>query len=163
MPGLTQPLDFRRHLRRPPAGGLDPVPFLDLLLVGLFLALNFSAFVIAPGSRIDLPRSESEGFLVSSSTAVLTVDRNQLFFFQGAKLSEAGLPGHFRRYLEDLPEEASAPSLLVKADTSIEAGVLFRLMDLARQAGFTKIHLAAESSPRTSLETMTLPGVAQEP
>lgn len=145
MPSLTEPLEFRKHLRSAPGTGMDGIPFLDVLLIAVFTALNLSSFVIAPGTLIELPRSESGDFAPSTDTAVLTVDRNGLFFFEGAKLSGSSLIKHFSNYVDGHSTRlASAPTLLIKADSSISAKALFTLMDQARQAGFVRVHLAAE-------------------
>jgi biopolymer transport protein ExbD len=147
MAGLTQPLEFRRFLRSAPVAGFDFVPFLDAILLAMFIALNVSAFVIAPGTTIRLPESAAVEAPRESPTAVLTVDRNQLYFFQGVKLSPLTLESHLATFVEELnTDDGDDPSatLLIKADASISTNNLFGLMDLARRAGFSRIHLAAE-------------------
>ena len=149
MAGLTQPLEFRRFMTSSPRPGLDPVPFLDAMLIALFVALNASAFVLAPGTTIELPSSTTMEAIDAAPTAVLTVDRNELYFFEGSKLATASLEGRLRRYIEDLgtDQDRSAALLLLKVDSTIPSSALFELMDIARRAGFARIHLAAE--PRT--------------
>ncbi len=145
MASLTEPLEFRKQMRSAPRAGLDGIPFLDVLLIAVFTALNLSSFVIAPGTVIELPTSESGDFAPSPDTAVLTVDRNGLFFFEGAKLSESSLVKHFSSYIEGRSSHVPAPpELLIKADSTISAKALFALMDKAREAGFVRVHLAAE-------------------
>lgn len=146
MTSITQPLEFRKLIRAQPQPGFDFVPFLDALLIGVFIALNASAFIISPGADIRLP--ESSALLASRSDpiAVLTVDRNELFFFEGDKLSIRTLKSRLAAYvdarLQSDPEHP--PTLLLKADESLSAGNLFNLMDLAREVGFARVHLAAE-------------------
>ena len=149
MAGLTQPLELRRFMTSAPKAGLDPVPFLDAMLITLFIALNASAFVLAPGTKIQLPSSETMEAIDSAPTAVLTVDRNELYFFEGSKLATASLEAQLRRYIEDLGSDGARSSalLLLKVDSTLPSSSLFELMDIARRAGFARIHLAAE--PRT--------------
>jgi biopolymer transport protein ExbD len=150
MAGLTQPLEFRKLMTSGPKPGLDPVPFLDAMLIALFIALNSSAFVLAPGTTIQLPTSGTMEALESAPTAVLTVDRNELYFFEGSKLATASVETRLKRYVEDLgsePESAGA-LLLLKVDSTIPSSTLFELMDIARRAGFARIHLAAEPRDR---------------
>lgn len=145
MSSLTEPLEFRKHMRSAPRSGMDGIPFLDVLIIAVFTAVNLSSFVIAPGTLIELPTSESGDFAPSPDTAVLTVDRNGLFFFEGAKLSESSLVRQFSTYLDERSNLLdSAPTLLIKADSSISAKALFTLMDQAREAGFVQVYLAAE-------------------
>lgn len=151
MAGLTQPLEFRRFLVSAPRAGFDFVPFLDAVLIVLFVALNTSLFVIAPGTRIRLPESPAMESSPRSPTAVLTVDQNELYFFGGRKLSSLSLQAHLNSFVKEVVHDGSGPveaTLLIKADASLPSRSLFALMDMARQAGFTEIHLASEA-PRT--------------
>ncbi len=150
MASLTQPFAFRNHLTSRPAAGVDAVPFLDLILIALFAGLNLSRFVLAPGIAVQLPTSSSRQILPQGPAAVLTVDRNQLYFFEGGKFTAATLETRLRDYLQQASSRPTAQPgavLVIKADASITAETLFWLMDLAREAGFTQVHLAAESAP----------------
>jgi biopolymer transport protein ExbD len=146
MSGLTQPLEFRRHMTSAPKQGFDVIPFLDAFLIVLFVALNTSAFVVAPGATIQLPVSSTVEASPDVTTAVLTVDRNQLYFFEGRKLAEISLQARLKDYVDLVklsgPEEETV--LLIKADSSITSSTLFQLMEIARNAGFNQVHLAAE-------------------
>ncbi|HSH08839.1 MAG TPA: biopolymer transporter ExbD [Oceanipulchritudo sp.] len=154
MAGLTQPLEFRKFIRSAPQPGFDVVPFLDAILIALFVALNASVFVLAPGTIVHLPQSDTLEAAQSAPTAVLTVDRNELYFFKGRKLAKVSLEGQLRQYIEDLgpKHQESGAVLLLKADSSITSATLFSLMDTARKAGFSQIHLAAELKPGTQVE-----------
>lgn len=149
MAGLTQPLEFRKFQRSMPHSGFDAVPFFDALLIALFVAINLSSFITPPGTTIQLPVSPSVTAPPGVQAAVLTVDRNQLFFFEGLKLTKDSLQPRLQAYTERFP--AREALLLIKADASIQASVLFELMDIARGAGFDRVHLAAEP------ETLNLP------
>lgn len=143
MAGLTEPFEFKKCLRCIPRPGFDTVPFIDALLIGVFVALNTSAFLLTPGTAVQLPVSQSLAPVRSSPSAVLTVGRNDLYFFEGKKLARLTIQEHLSRYVAGLREN-SHPVLLLKADASIPSSSLFNLMDIAREAGFLEIHLAAE-------------------
>ncbi|MEX0324597.1 MAG: ExbD/TolR family protein [Puniceicoccaceae bacterium] len=152
MAGLTQPLEFRKHLLCRPRRGFDIVPFLDAFLIVLFVSLNTSAFILAPGTAVQLPLSGAMEPSRDLPTAVLTVDRNELYFFEGRKLAALTLEARLREFIEnggDTTRESGAV-LLIKADATITSDVLFGLMDTARQAGFSEVHLAAEPAIRGS-------------
>lgn len=129
-----------------PRQGFDVVPFLDAFLIVLFVALNTSAFVVAPGATIQLPVSATVEASPAATTAVLTVDRNQLYFFEGRKLAELSIESRLKDYVDN--QKLSGPGeetvLLIKADSTITSSTLFQLMEIARNAGFNQIHLAAE-------------------
>lgn len=145
MAGLTQPLAFREFMRSQPAAGFGVVAFLDALLIACFVALNASAFMLAPGTVIQLPSSRVAEPAGSGPLAVLTVDRNDLYFFEGRKLARNALSERLRAFVQSEHMRAGeGPVLLLKADATIPAASLFQIMDAAREAGFTRIHLAAE-------------------
>ena len=146
MARLTQPLEIRKYMRSAPRPGFDVVPFLDALLIALFVSLNASAFVLAPGTTIQLPSTQRMETIQAAPTAVLTVDRNELYFFHGKKLAKGSLESQLKRYIDTLKPstDQGGAILLLKADADLSSKALFDLMDIARRAGFTKIHLAAE-------------------
>jgi biopolymer transport protein ExbD len=146
MAGLTQPLEFRRHLLCAPKPGFDVIPYIDAFLIALFVALNASVFVMAPGTAVQLPASAAMEPAQTLPTAVLTVDRNELYFFEGRKLAALSLQDRLEEFIRRSEEESGGEGavLLLKADSTITSKVLFNLMDIARDAGFTQVHLAAE-------------------
>lgn len=154
MAGLTQPLEFRRFMGSAPRAGFDVVPFVDAIAICLFVALNVSAFVVAPGTTIQLPESSARQASQAAPAAVLTVDRNELYFFEGDKLSSLTLESHLVAHVESLRRRSAnqEPALLIKADASISTAALFQLLDLARRAGFVRVHLAAEPGFEESAE-----------
>lgn len=143
MPRLTEPLEFKRHLQCRPVPGFDVIPFLDALLIVAFIALNTSVFVFSPGTTVQLPVSQSVEATRVGPSAVLTVGKNELYFFEGRKLARLTLQEHLSRYVASRQGDA-APVLLLKTDASITSSTLFNLMDIARKAGFSEVHLAAE-------------------
>ena len=72
VPSLTAPLNLRQFLKAPPTG-LDPVPVLDLLLIGLFFALFNSQFILPPGLTIELPQAGARELAGVPVTAVVTL------------------------------------------------------------------------------------------
>ncbi|NDV62628.1 hypothetical protein G0Q06_09210 [Puniceicoccales bacterium CK1056] len=146
MPGITEPLELRKFIGCRPRSGFDVVPFLDVILIGLFVSLNVSAFILTPGTAIRLSKSSSLELQRGSVAAVLTVDRNELYFFDGEKLSALTLESHLKDYVTEngLGTEDFPATLLIKADATISTETLFMLMDLAGRAGFSEVHLAAE-------------------
>jgi len=164
MAGLTQPLELKRFIRIAPKSGFDCVPFIDVILIAVFISLNISAFVILPGISVELPQTRSFAAMEGDFTGVLTVDRNAAFFFEGKKVSPSGLEDQLRQFVDESRiEGVTAPriTLLIKSDASVSASYLMELMEMAQSAGFAKVHLASESIPINRPEnwkSLTLPG-----
>lgn len=146
---LTRPLDLRRHLHEPPRS-FDPVPLLDLCLIGLFFALFSSRFLFAPGTAIDLPAIPSGQAIGLPADAVLTVrslgDR-EVFLFDGRILSDQGLA----LALQERVARSSnlQPVLLLKADQGLPLERLLEISNQARTAGFATIQLATREENAT--------------
>jgi biopolymer transport protein ExbD len=141
-PALVEPIRLRAHLRAGPTPGFDATPFVDVLCIALFIALAGSRFIFAPGVAIDLARVPSLETQAAAPAAVLTIDRNQLVFFDGVKIPVPAIEDTLRAWLRQAG--GRDPVLLVKADVSMGLDELFRLLDIARRAGFVRVHLAAE-------------------
>jgi biopolymer transport protein ExbD len=137
-------------MRSHPKDKMDLLPFLDVLLIGLFVSLNFSSFIMAPGIEVTLPESSHFSGNPSAPVAVLTIDRNELYFFEGQMLTWDSLKGSFERYLSESRANSAAQKdalLLLKAHRDLPLEVLIKSMDLANETGFTSIHLATEFYP----------------
>ena len=144
-------------MRSGPRPGFDVVPFLDAVIIAFFVALNASAFVLAPGAAIQLPVSQTVESTPVAPIAVLTVDRNELYFFEGRKLAKSTLAYQLKAFVEEVggDDGRAGAILLLKADSSITSSTLFSLMDVARSAGFSQVHLAAELQSPAPLSTTT--------
>jgi len=148
MASLTQPLDLRRFIRITPKSGFDCLPYLDFTLIVAFIFINVSSFVILPGVAVELPSGRSAASVAGEYTTVLTIDRNEAFFFEGNKIPASGLEEHLRTFVDEFRPGLRNPphvTLLLKSDASVSASFLIELMELARSAGFSRVLLASES------------------
>lgn len=142
MASLVDPLNLQQRLRRRPQTGLDPTPFVDVLIILAVFALGVSRFVQAPGMELDLVRANSFTHTLATPSAALTIDPYGSIFFQGLKIPEERLASTLRAYIEQQSQDRLV--LLVMADVSMNLEQLFGLMDTAREAGFHQVQLAAE-------------------
>lgn len=149
---ITQPLNLRGYLRSAPQSGWDVIAVLDLALIAALLFLNHSRFVFAPGAEVDLVRTRSETAGTLAGTAVLTVERNGLLFFDGRKVTAATLQ---EALLEFTAGHTGEAVLLLKLDRSLSLEELFALFEIARISGFDRVQIAAESASAAE----TLPGM----
>ncbi len=140
---IVRPLDLQRHLAR--AGDhVDVVPFLDLLLIGLFFVLAGSRFIFAPGLAIDLPHSGSGPMSGLPPTAVLTVQESELILFEGQIVPINALAERLRRFVSG--HVVADPVLLVQADRNVDIQEILTICELARRAGFVSVQLAAQEA-----------------
>jgi biopolymer transport protein ExbD len=147
MSQLSQPLQFRQFLTNRKVALIDPVPFIDLLFIGIFFASQASWFILTPGASVELPVSYSQAAVVGGPGAILTVGPNGLYFFDSRKISRPALRGQLADFVAKSRDSTGAKPLrlLIKVDRQVSMELLFTLIDEAREAGFAEIHFAAEA------------------
>lgn len=154
VPSLTSPLNLRQFLR-PADSRLDPVPFLDLLLIGLFFALFNSQFILPQGLDIELPQAGREVVTGTPVAAVVTLlppppsesGALGLVLFEGDIIRQEQLRGALRQFLQATRNRDDRAVLLVKMDRRASLAQLTAVAEAARAAGFTAVQIAAEERP----------------
>jgi biopolymer transport protein ExbD len=143
---ITRPLNFRSLLRRQPGLRWSGLPFVDLTMIAAFLALGASPFLFVPGAEVDLVNVESGLMGSRAPAAVLTAGANQLFFFEGLKVDREALPATLAAHVATNPGDERR--LLLKIDQDAPLEDVFRILETARRAGFSSVHLAADERRR---------------
>ncbi|MEM9227272.1 MAG: biopolymer transporter ExbD [Verrucomicrobiota bacterium] len=136
---LTRPLELERHLTVPDKR-IDVAALFDLLLIALMFLLLSSRFVFAPGETIELPVLDAELVPGVPTLSVLTYKTDELMILDGRIIT-------LERWEQELArsEAQSTGYLLVKADRELPLQTLLRLSELARQAGYTGLQIAANT------------------
>lgn len=160
---LSSPFNLRERLRNPDYR-IGIVPLASVLLVAFFLFAMTSKFIFAPGLTVELtpgknpdvaPISDSAKYVLpvfdgpvagKTTSAVLSIKNDSMFIFDG---------NIYRNLSDALPPVSSARAgtrgiLLVKMDRSSSIQGLFDLTKVARDAGFSAVQLAAESTQFSS-------------
>src|SRR5690606_25443255 len=101
MASLVDPFQLRGFLKTRPKVGMNAAPFIDLMIIAVVLILNGSTFVAAPGVGVDLVRTPQPDFNETLADAVLTIDRNELIFFQGLKIPHSQIGPVLEKYLQE--------------------------------------------------------------
>lgn len=161
---LSSPFNLRERLRKPDYR-IGIVPLASVLLVAFFLFAMTSKFIFAPGLTVGLTHSanadaapipDAEKYALpvfdgpvagKPTSAILSIKNDSMFIFDG---------NIYRNLSDAFPPISTARAgtrgiLLVKMDRSTSIQSLFDLTKVARDAGFSAIQLAAEStqfSPR---------------
>ena len=140
VPELTRPFRFSERLRPVPAG-IDPLPFVDFFLLGLFALFLLQPLLFSPGVGIELPTAGPAPLTGVRADAVVTLWEGRLLTDQGIfPAEEAAVP--LRRLRATLPGDREA-SLLLLADRGIPLAALQDLLNAAGEAGFASVQVAA--------------------
>ena len=137
---ITSPLNLdakvKEHNRY-----FDAFPFIDLCLIGLFIALFNSKFIFAPGVNIELPQIISQELQGVPATSVLTMRENDMIIFEGQIFNIDSLKKRLMKF--SIEEERTNPILLVKLDKNVNVQQMMKILDIARPY-FSRVQLAAD-------------------
>lgn len=128
---------FPRHARIF-RGQLDAAPFAGVFfLVLIFITLN-SPLVFTPGVRVQLP--EADGLPgVANPAAIVVVDQSGKYYLENQVIGESELKLRLRAAADRAKVRNAPVILLVLADKHTPNDNLFRLAELAREAGIHEL------------------------
>ena len=140
---ITKPLELSSHLKKR-QHRFDFLFFINAGLIALFFSLFSSPFVLSPGLGIGfhLPTMKGAVATAAPTDVVIAVHRSDMALVDGAVLDFARL----KVWLEEQARQAEHPRLLVQADRALSAGDLAEIYEMAMDAGFSSVQIAAEPS-----------------
>ena len=150
---LTSPFGLKRHLKAPKMK-LDLVPVLDLVFLALLISLLFTHYLMLPGVRVDLPKTELSIQQNASEVVVLTLANNGMLFFAGSLYQQNSIEQALRDYVDD--SSSGSPVLLVKAAASMDIQHFLEICRMSRDAGFAEVQIAADPKVEVNESTMDL-------
>ncbi|OPZ68652.1 MAG: Biopolymer transport protein ExbD/TolR [Verrucomicrobia bacterium ADurb.Bin474] len=154
---LSSPLNLRIRYRTPGAG-MDLLPFLDLLFIGLLILILGSKVIFTPGIIVDLPSADERVLSSIPVAEVLTVSErggNQMFFFRGGIYDYESLKVFVASQKRDDLDEGAVLLLKMKGNLSLQLQT--ELVSLAKEIGFSRVHVAVD--PETSNSHSDLTGI----
>ena len=146
---FSEPFGFSRHLKKS-SGALDFIPFIDLIVVGLFVSLMFTRFVVLPGVKVDLPATDMRMRHSGATMAVLTIGANQMLFFDNGVYEAATIGRSFADFVEK--NDRGALVLLIKVQSSMDVQAFLQLVELAQGAGFSEVQIVGQKKAGTDAD-----------
>jgi biopolymer transport protein ExbD len=120
---------------------IDPLPFVDIALIGLLLAFLQTPLIFQPGYGISLPQS-SEVLLEGNLAArVLSLTEEGYFLIDGRIFTA---PGSLQSWLVENPPLHPEDNLLVKLPRNYPIEKTLQLAERLRASGFERLIIAAE-------------------
>lgn len=144
---ITRPLDLSSRLRPPPTRGFEFLFYVNGGFIVLFFGLFGSRFVLSPGLGVsfDVPAMVSAMPGAVATDVVIAIKGADMAFVEGAKVNYAGLRRHLGERAQAAREQGRpALRLLVQADAALTTKDLAEVYDMAREAGFASVQIAAE-------------------
>ncbi len=125
---------------------INITPLTDVMLVLLVIFMVTTPLIIKAGIDINLPKAHTKTSAPSQHIQI-TLTANAKLKVNGKKIQFKQL----RPYLTKLIKQGADPSVTVSADERVPYGDAVRVLDISRQAGATKLILAAEPLPTRPL------------
>ena len=143
---ITRPLDLSSRLRPPPRN-FDSLFYVSAGLIVLMFVLFGSRFVLSPGLKVDfkLPVMPTALPGAAATDVVIAIKGADLIFVEGAKVDSAGL----RIWLIERAKGHAGLRLLVQADVTLTTKDLTSIYEMAHDAGFAGVQIAAEPPQQT--------------
>ena len=119
---------------------VDLTPMVDVVFLLLIFFMISTTFVESPGISIKLPESSSQTIDREPKEIKVYLSQEGIIYHGKKKISI----DDFRGLLAEHQAEAKQTTVLLLADQESRHGKVVILMDLARDAGFTKLAIATE-------------------
>ena len=130
-------LKFRKRAKV--SAELNMTPMIDIIFQLIIFFLLSSSFIVQSGIKVDLPKAHAEE-IKQEKDIVVSVDRDRKLFIDQTPIEETALPAR----LAELMQQKGDRVLIIKADEAVNHGFVVTVMDLAKEAGFTRLAIATE-------------------
>jgi biopolymer transport protein ExbD len=130
---------FRKRRRVTPEVNITSL--IDVVLLLLIFFMISTTFVTQPGIRVNLPKASSKVKNVSQERNTIIITAENTIFINREEVSNFE---ELRSLLVDLKKEQPGDLIIVKADEVVAHGIVVRVMDIAKTAGFSRIAIATK-------------------
>lgn len=118
---------------------VDLAPMTDMVFQVLLFFIISSSFVVEPGIKVNLPKSQTSEIQVQQKM-ILTVDKDQQIFIDKKLVSLEELENRVKLSLPYYKEKV----VVIRADKTVPHGLVVQIMDKCRLAGAEKLAIATE-------------------
>lgn len=134
---ITRFFNFKRYLS-PLRGAQWGLSFMNFLVIGFGFYILSSQFLFAPGLNVNLPCAKEEALSGAFSASILTVVSDNMLLFEGCIYDRKGI----KKVLKSSQKASSV--LVIKCDQEVSMQIFFEVCQVAKKAGYTSIHIAAQ-------------------
>ncbi len=129
----------KRRSRHAPMSEINVTPFVDVMLV-LLVIFMVTAPLMTVGVPVDLPKTEAAQLNETQEPLVITFNQNGGLYLQETEIEAAALIPRLIAISRNNPDVR----IFIRADQSLNYGMVMQLMGQITAAGFKKIALLAE-------------------
>lgn len=122
---------------------INITPLTDVMMVLLVIFMVTTPLIMKASIDINLPKAHVKKAATPMEKVTITLTADGKVYVNNTVVKIAKL----ERYLRKFFQGGGDPSVTVSADTRVAYGDAVRVLDIARQAGATKLVLAADPLP----------------
>jgi len=111
----------------------------DIVLLLLIFFLLSSTFIVQPGIKVRLPRSETTE-VTSEKNVTISITRDGSYYLNEERVTLSTLPALLRQKFAFGTEQV----VVIKADRDVTLQSAVDVMDIARSVGFERFSIATE-------------------
>ena len=119
---------------------INITPLLDVVFILLIFFAVSTSFMFVGAIEVELPKADTTTEGKSKDTVRVVVTKDNQFRVDNATVSEADLNGR----LADIYAASPGASLIIEADTGSLHGVVVKVIDAGKAAGFESFAIATE-------------------
>mgnify|MGYP000471325723 CR=1 FL=1 len=133
-----------RNSRRAPMAEINVTPFVDVMLV-LLIIFMVTAPLLTAGVPVDLPESRANALPQESEQVTVSILQDGTIYLGEDPL----VPGTFANALQALGSAGERPEVTLRADRTLDYGLVMGVMGELNRAGFNSISLVTNGSVET--------------
>jgi biopolymer transport protein ExbD len=118
---------------------IDLAPMTDMVFQVLLFFIISSSFVVEPGIKVNLPKSQTSELQVQQKL-VISVDKSQQIFVDNKPVPLDQLEERIKLLLPYYQDKI----VVIRADESVLHGLVVKIMDISKTAGAQKLAIATE-------------------
>ncbi len=111
----------------------------DIVMLLLIFFLLSSSFIIQPGIKVQLPKSDTSETTTEKSVAI-TISKDGLIYLNDEEVSITELPAKWRQLMVLNPNQA----VIIKADKDISLERAVEVLDIGIKVGAKSLNIATE-------------------
>ncbi len=118
---------------------IDFAPMTDMVFQVLLFFIISSSFIVEPGIKVNLPKSQTSEIQVEQKLMV-TIDEKQQIFVNKKPVSIDELENKLKLELPYYKDKI----VIIRADKTVPHGLVVKVMDISKLAGAERLAIATE-------------------
>ncbi len=132
-------IKLRKRQIKPTVSLIDLAPMTDMVFQVLLFFIISSSFVLEPGIKVNLPKSQTSELQVQQKL-IITVDKSQQIFVGNKVVPIEQLEERIKLLLPYYQDKM----VVIRADETVPHGLVVKIMDISKTAGAQKLAIATE-------------------